>query len=642
MTGSGTVAWMLAALLVAGCGSMHGGSSDSDVATNPSGAAVASGTVDRSGTSTSNTQNTPVSAGYQPAPAPATPVATTATTGKVSMPPAVAAAPSVVKKSIGAWVSCTGTADDTAGVAQAFAAAKNAAFTLVVDCPVRMHLGIDIAKGIFIDNGTSVEFTSAGKFFVDNIFHPAFVIADSNNITLTNWNVEWDGSMPVNANLGGYELDGKFVAGAGLGQPAAAFNDSILTQWLATNRGVVFNETQGWVKSIWVGGVNLSAVFYITGSTSNLVVTGMNLGVPKSAGGNEFIPMAFSLSPNWTSNQTVTGKTVHAVPYAAVPHGLTFSNIDFDGTLMGWQGNVQDAMFENIRSQRYGDLQDANGGNVGGIGKWFPPPHLFYLNYITTGDPSLFNSNIHISNVVDSGPRIGTARDKGGTDTISGYALSLKLGCNDCSVDQYTSSRPDGFMDVLPSDGLTVSNVTATWDSTFLNNMFPGLRFPLEGYSHVTFENVQMKDLASVSTKGPIGNAPYQTNSNIVFNNVQIGMNKWGGSDIPVPNIVGANNNVVINFSMTADPSRVTSLQKGSAVLTLQAIPSTVSVGAATLLKWIVKEGSDCSASGAWSGALATGGSKAVRITSAGEHDFTLTCHGSNGAATTTVAVQAQ
>jgi hypothetical protein len=651
LIGPRPLACVLSALLVAGCGSMHGGSSDSDVSSNASGSGVASGTVDRSGTSgasMSNTQSTPVSAGYAPAPAtaapvtaaPSTPAASTVAISKTSAPPA--AAPGPVKKSISAWVSCTGTADDTAGVTQAFAAAKNAAFTLVVDCPVRMHSGIDIAKGIFIDNGTTVEFSGAGKFFVDNMFHPAFVIADSSNITLTNWTVEWDGSVPVNSNFGGYELNGKFVPVAGQTQPAGAFNDLILTQWLATNRGVVFNETQGWVKSIWVGGVNPSAVFFITGDTTNLVITGMNIGVPTSAGGNDFLPMAFSLSPNWTANQTVTGKTVHAAPYAAVPHGITFSNIDLDGTLMGWQGNVQDAMFENIRSQRYADLMDANGGNVGGIGKWFPPPHLFYLNYITTGDPSLFNSNIHISNVVDSGPRIGTARDKGGADGNSGYALSLKLGCNDCSVDQYITTRPDGFMDVLPSDGLTVTNVTATWDSTFLNNVYPGWRFPLEGYAHVTFENIQMKDLAAVSIKAPIGNAPYQTNSNIVFNNVQISMNKWGASDLPSPNIVGNNNNVVINFSMAADPSKVTTAQKGAAALSLQATPSSVRVGASALLRWGSRDGSGCVASGAWTGPLAPGGSKTVKLTTAGEKDFTVTCQNTSGASSATVAVVAQ
>src|SRR5580704_18740253 len=90
----------------------------------------------------------------------------------------------------------------------------------------------------------------------------------------------------------------------------------------------------------------------------------------------------------------------------------------------------------------------------------------------------IFNANIEIKNVVDHGVRVGKARDAGGTDTLSGYALSLKIGCVNCRVDNYQSARPDGFLDVLASDGLTITNATATYDSSFINNLFPGWRFP--------------------------------------------------------------------------------------------------------------------------------------------------------------------
>jgi hypothetical protein len=186
---------------------------------------------------------------------------------------------------------------------------------------------------------------------------------------------------------------------------------------------------------------------------------------------------------------------------------------------------------------------------------------LFYLNYNynSDGDPELFNSNIHISNVVDSGPRVGVARDKGGADGMSGYALSLKLGCTKCSVDKYSSTRPDGFMDVLPSDGLTVSNVTATYDSAFLNNVFPGgIRFPANGYRNITFENVVLKDLADAPAKEPIGNAPSATNSGIVFKNVQIVLNRWSKPQLPVPTIAGVNNNVTIDYMLPAQQKKVT------------------------------------------------------------------------------------
>jgi hypothetical protein len=255
----------------------------------------------------------------------------------------------------------------------------------------------------------------------------------------------------------------------------------------------------------------------------------------------------------------VNGKTLRSAQYVAVPHRLTFSDVYFDGTLMGWQGNVRDATFDNVQSHRYGDLQDANGGNSGGIGKWFPPPHLFYLNYNSDGDPELFNSNIHISNVVDSGPRVGVARDKGGADGMSGYASSLKLGCTKCSVDKYSTARPDGFMDVLPSDGLTISDVTATYDSTFLNNVFPaGIRFPAKGYSNITFENVVLKDMADSPVKEPIGNAPFTTNNGITFKGVQVVLNRWSNPQLPVPTIAGNNNDVTIDYTLPAQQKKAT------------------------------------------------------------------------------------
>ncbi len=547
------------------------------------------------------------------------------------------------KRSISAWVSCDGTADETSGVINAFEAAKDGAFTLVVDCPVHLHSGLAIDRGIFIDSGTTVEFAGAGKFFVDNMFHPAFVIANSSNITLLNWNVEWDGSVPVNPNFGGYQLNGKFVASPGITQPAGAFNDLVLTQWLASNRSITFKETQGWVKSIWVGGVNPAAVFFITGDSSHVVFSGLKLYAPPSAGDNEFIPMAFSSSANWKSNQTVTGKTPETTQYAAVPHQVTFSGIDLDGIYMGWQGNLQDTLFENITAHRYGDLQDAKGGNVGGIGKWFPPPHLFYIN-THAADPGLDNVNVHLTNITDEGVRSGTARDKGGNDSVSGYANSLKLGCSQCSVDDYTSHRPDGFMDVLPSDDLTISNVTATFDSAFINNVYPaGLRFPNVGYTHISFDNVQMTDTASSTSRGPIGNSTNASNADLVFTNFQVAMNKWVGPDLPLPTITGGGNSVAIDFTMTGQGSKAAFLEKNALMVVEQATPTNLKAGDSATLTWTSHSASGgCKATGAWSGSVGGSGSRVIKVAAPGTHDFSLTCQNSVTATAASVSVSAQ
>src|SRR5579871_2334517 len=108
-------------------------------------------------------------------------------------------------QSIKRWATCDGQADDAAAVAKAFAAAKHGAFTLVVDCPVRLHSGSEVGRSVFIEDGTRVTFSGAGKMIVDNVFQPAFVVANSSDITLTDWDVEYQGGLPVNPDTGGFK-----------------------------------------------------------------------------------------------------------------------------------------------------------------------------------------------------------------------------------------------------------------------------------------------------------------------------------------------------------------------------------------------------------------------------------------------------
>ena len=541
------------------------------------------------------------------------------------------------EKSIRNWVSCSGTSDDTAGAAKAIAAARRGAFTLVVDCPVNIKIGMDIARPIFIEDGTAIEFTGSGKFKVDNTFIPAFVIADSSNITLTNWNVEYDASLPVDQNVGGFTNNGEFVKGP---KPANAFNDMRLREWLAANRGIVFDKSQGSVNPPWTGTTNPCAVMFITGDSSNIRVMGMRMYVPADAGGERFIPVAFTVGVNFKSNQTVSAKTPMTGQFYAVPHDVKFSDISLDGTYMGWVGGVQNAVFENIQSQRYGDLQDANGGTIGGVKKWFAPPHLFYLSYAAAGDPGLFNRNIEIKNVTDNGVRVGKARDAGGTDTLSGYALSLKIGCVNCRVDHYVTARPDGFLDVLPSDGLTVSNVTATYDSSFLNNLFPGWRFPASPYKNVRFENIRLVDSAASSIAPPIGDANHPANEGIVFKNIRVELNRWAGrASLPLPTIAGPATDASMDFSIASDGSRVVRSRKGPVEMTFAAAPATVRMGAPTVLTWTSKDARQCTAGGSWSGAVGTSGTRSVNVTGSGDHDFTLTCEGDSASAETKLRV---
>jgi hypothetical protein len=551
----------------------------------------------------------------------------------------LAKAPPTIEKSIAGWVSCDGTTDDTEGVARALAAARHSAFTLLVDCPVRLHFGIDIARTIFIDSGTNVTFSGAGKFTVDNVFHPAFVMANSNDIVLTNWNLEYDASLPANWKTGGYEDAGQFVASDSNAPPAGAFNDLTLTKWLSANRGIAFDSKQGHVVSPWVGPTNTSAVFFVTGDTYNVTVTGMRLYAPPAAGADRFVPMAFSISSNFKSKQTVTAATPQTAVRVAIPHNLTFYDIDFDGIYMGWQGNAQNAVFDKVRSHRYSDLQDANGGNVGGVGKWFAPPHLFYLNYHIDGDPALFNKNLRVHDVVDAGPRIGKVRDKGGADTISGFAESIKIGGVDCSVDGYISNRPDGFMDILSSNGLTISNVIATYNSAFLNNLFSGLRFPQLPYKDVTLDNVSLTDTAPSSVRLPIQSAAGESNENIVFKNVRAVINQWSGPGLPFPVVAGTGYSISMEVSIQGTGSHIAMVGSPGLEVTLQATPAKLKVGDNTTLKWLAKGATSCSTNGAWVGTVPSGGSRVVTAGSAGSHEYVFYCQNSGSSSSAVLPV---
>lgn len=533
-------------------------------------------------------------------------------------------------------MTCDGVTDDFDGASRAFAAASHGAFTLVVDCPVLLHMTTDITRVIFLDTGTTVQFSANGKLTVDNVFHPAFVLVNSSNVTLTNWNVEYDASLPVDWDVHGYSQAGIEIVRAGYAQPAFAFNDDTLTKWMTANRAVIFDQSAGSVVATWCGPTNTSAVFFFSGDTSNIQVTGMQLHVPAAAGGDRFIPMAFSFTENYRDNQTVLRNTPATAKYLAVPHGLTFSNIDLDGIYMGWQGNVQDAVFEHIRSHRYGDLQDVNGGNIGGIGKWFAPPHLFYLNYAVTGDPALFNRNISISDVEDNGPRVGAARDKTAVNE-SGYASSLKIGCNQCSVNGYTTSRLDGLMDVLPSDGLTISNVVASYDSSFLNNLYPAWRFPTTGYKNITFDTVSLTDNAKTSIQVPIGSAWASSNENIVMSNIHVTMNRWAGAGSPIANIAGSDADIALDYVSLEDSSRIAVTEKGTVSAILHASPINVHTGGNTQLTWESKDASTCSATGAWAGTVATAGSQANSLISLGNASFSIECRNTNYSAKSTV-----
>jgi len=453
--------------------------------------------------------------------------------------------------------------------------------------------------------------------------------------------VEYNASIPVNWDTGGYENNGVFIKESGYAQPAFAFENE-LSGWLEAHRSITFDRSVNHaVSAEWPGATNSCALFFLTGDTSNVVVTGMQLYVPASAGGNRFIPMAFSMTANYKNSQTVSATTTANSSTATIPHNLTFSNIYLDGTYMGWQGSAQTVLFENIHSHRYGDLQDANGNYVGGINKWFAPPHLFYLNYDTEGDEAFVNSNIRIESVVDDGVRVGVARDRGGSDTTSGYAASLKLGCHDCSVNEYSSARPDGVLDILDSNNMTVTNVTASYNSAFLHNLYPGWRFPQLTQGILTFENVSLEDTAPSSILTPLSPVAAASGQVITMSNIQLELQHWGGkANTPITYFGGTDNKLSLQYTMHDKLETLTHTSAGTVWNNFEATPNTFKSGGAVVLTSSGTPGYTCTASGGWSGQLPSAYStRTIKLTNAGTYAYTVGCKDGSQTLSSTIHV---
>lgn len=544
----------------------------------------------------------------------------------VSVSERPAASPAERTEPIGKWAECGGTVDSAQGVANAFAEAGNGAFTLLVDCPVFIHIGNVATRPIFVDSGTKVVFTGKGRFIVDNAGIPAFVIANSSNITFKNWDVLYTGELPLTSTQ----------------VYSARFNDTKLKYWLRSRRRVTY---QRW-NPFWAGPTPLTAIFLIKGSTANLIVDGMRLHVPGDAPASKFIPQAFAFVPGEKDGAVVTADPPMTAEIMAVPRQIRFTNIDIDGAYMGWQGNLQDATFSHIRSHRYSDLQDASGGNIGGEKHYFSPPHLFYLNYEPGKDPALFNKNITLTDVIDYGIRAGAGpRDTGSSPTL-GNALSLKIGGNNVLVNGYQSYRPDGFLDLLASNGITIRNVKAAYDSAWLHYLYPAIRFPgpfganAPAYSNVTLENVEITDLAPSTHMLPAGPSLLEANSGFRFENMKFVLNRWSGPSLETlaqssGNYSGSGHRIAFDYTIASPDNHgetaILSRRDGSVSAHLIASPLALPAGQSVTLSWAFDRAASCAASGRWNAEGLASGTKTVTSAAPGTIAYGFSCTGPSG-----------
>jgi hypothetical protein len=552
--------------------------------------------------------------------------------------PSNSSLPSTVRNLREWGISCNPAVDETKKVMTAFHQASRGAFLLEIDCPVLLDSQNDIAKTVFIEDRTSVIINSNGQIIVTNLFHPAFALVNTDTFNALNWKIVYKNTNSTSGNVGGYFNNGVFVKTSKVGAPAYAFNNIVLKKWYVQNRGVTFFNTNPW----WTGPTSNSAIFFLKGSAKNITFDTLKVSVPDSTRIDQYAPMVISFNFGPISNQKLTSGTLITASTAAVPSNLTFHRITLDGTYMGFLGSLRNATFKNIRSHHYGDLQKIDNSEVGGVDKWFPPPHLFYLSYNKSGDPSLFNENIIISDVIDYGQRKGIARDKGGSDTVSGYANSLKIGGVNVLVDHYESYRPDGFMDILWSNKLTLQNVKATYDSSFLNGVYPGIRFPAKGYKHVNLRNIVLQDLSPKTTMLPMTYANAPSNDYFTFQNITLKSNIWDSTKNDLKEKAGskysgAHNDILIRYTFQDpvhhQPTSILSGRKGSDSWHTTLYPSINNVGNTTpsVWTWSFSGAKSCQDSQNPQGSLPTAGRKLLTPLQARVYVLGLQCINMNG-----------
>lgn len=435
-----------------------------------------------------------------------------------------------VRRSIGQWAKCDGVTDDRNNFANALSAAKNNAFTLVVDCPLNLRIGMDVAKPLFIESGTTIVFDKKGLITVDNVLVPAFVIANSSNINLQNWSILYTGQTPIDVNTRGYYNNGAWVSASFTAPSTQIFNNITLTNWLNKNRKITYSKRY----TFWTGYIDQAALFMIKGDSSN--ITFNNFGVRNRNNTHfwQYIPIVFSIVPGEPNNSSNSPNNLLNSKYVVVPHNITFNQIFLDGYLFGWHGSGHDLTFSNITGDHYSDFQDSNKQNIGGVGGWFPPPHVFYLNTQPNWDRSLRNYNILINNVVDRGNRLGGVWDYGLYNPLNtngragrGSSTSIKIQGDNSAVANYYSSRTEGLGDVLSSHGLTLTNITAIFDSSFVQYSLPAFRFTESSNTDVTVKNMVLQDNATSTFLFPISGSSSRNNSNIKLQKVMLYMNHW-------------------------------------------------------------------------------------------------------------------
>jgi hypothetical protein len=97
------------------------------------------------------------------------------------------------------------------------------------------------------------------------------------------------------------------------------------------------------------------------------------------------------------------------------------------------------------------------------------------------------------------------------------------------------------LLDVLNSDHLRLHNMTGNYNSAFLNNIYPGIRFPGTSYNDVSLQNITLNDTAVSTVHAPIVLARPECQHGTVLKDVIVTLKAWNGDKTALlPGDIGA------------------------------------------------------------------------------------------------------
>ncbi|MBU2903079.1 hypothetical protein [Maribacter dokdonensis] len=422
-----------------------------------------------------------------------------------------------------------GVTDDRESFVKTLAYADSLGLRILIEKDIFLDVEETGTKSIFLEDNTWIEGVNDARIIVNNILSPAFYIALSKNVTITNLTFLYDQTYIAN-----------------YGEDYVGFADAFLKNlqqlrdYLQNYKGVIYNGIFPKDK----GFVSFYSMFLLE-AAENVVFENVKY-IAKGNTADTFIPFIIKMKEQYTANQTVGSISAPT----SICRNIVLNNITVDGAIMGFQGIVDGFHVDNVNSYRYSDFQDVNGNYLGGfdgVNFDFPPPHLFYLNKDSSEDLTDFTTkNVNIYNVNDYGNYVGTLAVRGDVGVNIGYANSLKLTQQpeNVHIENYKSFRRDGLGSF---DGVTngyFKNIYAESNIGLFNPLAKVstlrllLDHPLE---NVVFEDFTLKDIGESTEVMPLRPA-YGNNMTLI--NVNLYVNEFKGSSTACYGFYGNNNTI--------------------------------------------------------------------------------------------------